>query len=274
MKNSQPFNLTYLKSFKIKNKKAGLTEPSGLSLSFDRNSLWTISDDTKKIFKLNLDGSLIKNCSFKISDKELEGIALDPTGNFLLTVKESSNEIIKIKIDTQDIIDRERLSEMSGYNNIAHFFSNSVANKGLEGITYHLGKQSIFVIKEGHPGLLIEVSADLKSILSHCVLNHDNGFIDDKLDSNDIDFSDISYDPNLDCFWIISDKARCLFLYDAKNNTVIQKTDLSYTKNGKYKEIKKAEGVAIDPNLNRLYVASDEEARLYIFDIRFNTNAI
>ena len=266
--NEQSFSLTYLDRFNIENEEEGLSEPSGLALSHGKNALWTVSDDTRKIFKMSLDGELKKDDSFDIPDNGLEGIALDPTGKFLFTVKEIDNEIIKIKIDTEEVTHRHRLSKMAGYDAIAHYFSGAGANKGLEGITWNTGTGTIFVMKEGDPGLLMEVSPDLKTITTHQVLNQENGFRDSEVAADEVDFSDLCYDQSRDRFWIISDKAQRLFLYDWKRNKVMQSAKLGYGHDGEYKEIEKAEGVAIDPDANRLYVVSDEEARLYVFDIR------
>ena len=202
------FNLTYLDRFDIENKEKGLREPSGLALSQGGDSLWTISDDTKKIFKISLDGDLINNDSFAIHDK------------------------------------------------------------GLEGITWNSNTGTFFVMKEAKPGLLIELCPDLLSIRDHRLLNEANGFIDREVAADSIDFSDLCYDGSRDCFWIISDKARKLFMYDWNSNKVIQSCKLAYGKGGKYEQIEKAEGVVIDPDNHRLYVVSDEEARLYLFDLR------
>jgi len=90
------FSLSHLSHFEIENPAEGLDEPSGLAFSHGKNALWTISDDTKKIFKLSLDGDLKKNKSFKIPDKGLEGIALDPTGEFLFVVKEDDNRLVPV----------------------------------------------------------------------------------------------------------------------------------------------------------------------------------
>ncbi len=267
-RNELSFSLTYLDHFEILNEAEGLNEPSGLSLSHDNKSLWVISDDTKKIFNLRLDGDLVEDKSFKIPDRELEGIVLDPTAEFLYTVKEPDNEIIKIKIDTQEVVDRQYLAAMKGFDSIKHLFSGGNANKGLEGITWNTRTGTIVVMKERDPGLLVEVSSNLKMIQSHKLLNDENGFRDTRASPDDIDFSDISYDHGRDCFWIISDKAKRLFLYDCKENKVIQSSKLGYGDNGEYREIKKAEGIAIAPDKNRLYLVSDEEARLYIYDIR------
>ncbi len=261
-------SLTYLERLKIKNKSEGLYEPSGVTLSQQENALWTFGDDTKKIFKLALDGKLMKDKSFKIPEKGLEGICLDPTGQFLFAIKEETNEIMKIKIDTEKVTERNFLKETIGYDTIASFFTNSGGNKGLEGIAWNDKTGTIFVLKEGAPGLLIEVSADLQNIRSYKLLNENNGFYDTHLNSEDIDFSGICYDLNRNCFWIVSDKAKRLFLYNWEVNNVTQSFKLGYSKKGEYCEIEKAEGVTIDRNSNRLYIVSDKEAMLYVFDIR------
>ena len=49
---------------------------------------------------------------------------------------------------------------------------------------------------------------------------------------------------------------------------MLQSLKLGYGHDCEYREIEKAEGIAIDPDENRLYIVSDETARLYTFDIR------
>ena len=165
------FSLTYLDRTKIEDEGEGLTEPSGLALSQARDALWTVSDDTKKVFKLGLDGKLAKDQSFKIGEKGLEGIALDPTDGLLLVVNEESNEILTISIASEEVVSRHALSEMAGFDEIAQHFSGGGANKGLEGITFNQDTGTIFVLKEGEPGLVIEVSKDLGSSLGARVLD-------------------------------------------------------------------------------------------------------
>lgn len=260
--------MTYLNHFNIKSDDEALSEPSGLALSHGKKALWTISDDTEKIFKMGLDGDIHKKKSFKFPENGLEGIALDPTGEFLFTVKEDNNEIIKIQVDSQEVVYRQHLSEMEGYGAVAHYFSGGGTNNGLEGVTWNNETGTLFVIKEVNPGLLIEISSDLKAIRSHQLLDEQNGFSDTEVAADEIDFSDICYDHSRDQYWIISDKARRIFLYSGLHNKVMKSAKLSYGKGGEYREIEKAEGVAIDPDSCRLYVVSDKEARLYVYDIR------
>jgi uncharacterized protein YjiK len=266
------FTLAYSHHVKIKDKEAGLTEPSGLALSLDRTVLWTISDDTRRVFQLSLEGDLLEDKSIEVADKGLEGIALDPAGGTLLAVKEETNEILTIDIKTHEV-KGYALADMKCYDEVARYFAGKKKrkkkdnNKGLEGITCNEETGTIFVLKEQGPGLLVEVSPNLQEILSHKLLNDQNGFCDPDLAPDEIDFSDLCYDPSRGCVWIISDQASRLFLYDWKDNRVIHSEKLSYSRKGKDRPIKKAEGVAIDPKSNRLYVVSDAKAQLYVYQI-------
>lgn len=262
------FRLGYLDCIDIKNKKEGLEEPSGLARSHEQNALWTISDDTGKIFKLNLNGDLIKDESFEIPIRGLEGITTDPTGKFLFVVQEEDNEIIKIEINSQKTVHRQRLAKMTGYEAISKHFSEDGAKKGIEGITWNNNTGTIFVLKERTPGLLLEISSDLRTIISHQELNRENGFHDNKVDADELDFSDLYYDSTKNLFWIISDEASKLFVYDNNVNQVLHSCSLKYEKKGKKRKLKKAEGITILPELNQLYIVCDEEAKLYLFEIQ------
>ena len=167
MEGPMNFNLTYLDRKNITDEDEGLEEPSGLAIEPGDDGFWTVSDDTKKIFKLDSEGDVDKDESFEIPVKGLEGITLDSTGEFLLTVKEESNEIIKIEIAAREVVAARPLSGMEGFDTIAPFFDGEGENKGLEGITWNADTGTLFVLKEGKPGLLIEVSPDLDEGLGH-----------------------------------------------------------------------------------------------------------
>lgn len=266
--NALSFSLTYLDRFKIKDDDEQVAEPSGLTLTRDGDALWTVSDDRKKIFKISFEGNPRNRQSFKIGEKDLEGITVGPTSGTLVAVKEESNEILMISLASEEVISRHAMSAMTGFSGIAEHFSSSDDGKGLEGITFNQETDSFFVLKEREPGLMIEISKDLGSILGAHALDASKGFIDDDIDPTNLDFSGIQYDPSRSLFWIVSDEAKRLFLYDWDQDRVIQSAALGHGKDGEYREIEKAEGVAVDASSDRLYVVSDEEARLYVYDLR------
>lgn len=262
-------SLTYLSHLSIKNEAEGLLEPSGIALSSGNQTLWAVSDDTEKIFKLGPDGMLSQ--SFGIPNevlRGLEGLVENPTGTFLVTVREDGNEFIRIRIAGPQVLDRKALSSMDGFDRVRmHFADEAANNKGLEGVAWNTTTGTIFALKEGKPGLLMQVSPDLKKLLDYKFLGNANGFHDPDTEDDELDFSGICYDPTRDRFWIVSDKAKRLFLYDYRADRVVQSFALGYGVGGVYREIEKAEGVAIDLDSRRLYIVSDAEAALYVFEV-------
>ena len=67
--------LSLIQEHRILDQAAGLNEPSGLTLNHDGTALYTVSDDTKAVFQLDLKGRLSIAESFFIGVDDLEGIA-------------------------------------------------------------------------------------------------------------------------------------------------------------------------------------------------------
>lgn len=275
---SRVLQLKYIAHYPLRNDPLGLTEPSGLTLARQPDGFWTVSDDTDRIFRLWLDGSVDIDRSFGIAESGLEGIVELPDGKFLLAIKEETNELLRIDIAGQKVIARQKLSEMTGFDAIADHFTAGVGNKGLEGITIRPSDGAVFVVKEGRPGLLAEISPDLTTLVDHRILGGANGFDDDAISSRRIDFSGMTYDQQRHVFWIVSDKAKRLYLYDWHANAVRQSAPLSYEHGGETNLVRKAEGVALDLDADRLYVVQDQDdpdddVSLFVFSIDWNTAA-
>ena len=259
-------SLTYLRRYEIEDKDAGLIEPSGLALAHGGWGLWTVSDDTKRVFRLDLEGKVEPNQSFKVTEKGLEGITLDRKGKLLLAVREESNEVFRLEIGKRSRIKSYPLKDMAGYHTVKHLFALGGENKGLEGIAWNGDTGSYFVLKEGRPGLLVELSEDLQTILSHVLLDGRNGFVDPDKPDRKVDFSGLCHDPLRQLLWIVSDKARRLYFYDLGRNRVLHSVALNYIKDGNRRRIEKAEGLAYDPETGRVYIVSDKNARLYVYE--------
>ena len=71
-------------------------EPSGLSLGEDKNSLYTVSDGTGLIYRLNLQGKTIATLNFKGND--LEGVAYDSLRRVLWTVEEGKRDLVQLDL--------------------------------------------------------------------------------------------------------------------------------------------------------------------------------
>ena len=70
---SRKLQLELLEHHPIRDAASGLNEPSGLALDRQGTSLYTVSDDTRIIFNLDLQGRIIPDSSFLINVKDLEG---------------------------------------------------------------------------------------------------------------------------------------------------------------------------------------------------------
>ena len=257
--------LSLIKEHRILDKAAGLNEPSGLTLNHDGSALYTISDDTKAVFRLDLKGRLSIAESFFIGVDDLEGIAINADGSQLHAVQEETNAVISIDIASRRELSRRPLAAMANFVSIARYFPDPPDNKGLEGITVNTRTGHLFVVKEGRPGLLIELDGEGNSILQARLLNDRNGFVHPTVGAEKLDFSGLSYDAERNTIWITSDKGQCLFHYDWDQDRVLQRRDLIVEDKKKPKRIRKSEGVAIDPARQRLYVVSERDGMLYVF---------
>ncbi|MEC8732302.1 MAG: SdiA-regulated domain-containing protein [Cyanobacteriota bacterium] len=259
--------LELLSRHRIRDPGLGLNEPSGLTLNADGSALYTVSDDTKAIFRLDLKGRVSVSDSFFIGLDDLEGIALRGNDSELLVVQERSNSVVVVDLSSRRERSRRPLSAMTNYDTIAHHFPDPPDNNGLEGITVNTRNNHVVVVKERKPGLLIELDSTLTTILSTRVLQASQGFMHPELKAEKLDFSGLSYDSSSDTLWIVSDKGRCLFQYDWAGDTVLQRLDLTISTGDKPKQIRKPEGVAFDPGRKRMYVVSDRDADLYVFKL-------
>ncbi len=199
--------------------------PSGLCLSKDKKSLWTVSDKPNGgIYNLNFDGKLLKTLNY--SGTDLEGIAHDNSDTALWITEESLGKIFQI--DTLGNVIKSL--ELSGVRD----------GGGLEGITFNRNNGHFFLIKEKDPGALIELDSQLNLVSYNRI-----GFAKD--------FSGLDYGAHEDYLWMISDQDKVLIKYKIGSG-VIEKHPFN---------INKAEGLAIFPEENKIFIVSDDEEELY-----------
>lgn len=200
-------------------------EPSGLSMGANGQSLWTVSDQTNRVYHIDLTGRVLQTLSYTGTD--LEGVAYDSTRGCLWVTEEQTRELVKLSLGGTELA-RHRI--LGGQD-----------NSGLEGVCLD-GQGNLFVLKEKLPGLFIRLKPDF-SIDAQVTLDFAR------------DYSGLFCDTTAGRFWIVSDESRRIYLWDQQKG-VQKQFDLS---------IPKAEGIAWDFSKNRLYVVSDSEAKLYIF---------
>ena len=243
---TRKLQLELLEHHPIRDAASGLNEPSGLALDRQGTSLYTVSDDTKIIFNLDLQGRIIPDSSFLINLKDLEGVAVTADGKMILAVQEESNSIIQFDIISRKEIQQIPLRTLKNYDQIAVYFNHKNQNKGLEGITINFNNNHIFAVKEGEPGLLIELDSKCETIINHCKLNEKHGFKHPRIKSEKLDFSGLSYDYTSDTIWITSDKGECLFHFNFDDKQVLNRLDLPRESDTQSKRVAKSEGIAFD----------------------------
>ncbi len=204
-------------------------EPSGLTFNKDGTSLYIVSDSpTNKVYKTDLFGKIIKKLDYKGSD--IEGVCFDHRDSTIWIIEEIQYKLIHLDSKGKEI----------GY--FATEFSGDFTN-GFEGICYNSNTKSLIIVNEKMPGVLIEIDAQFRE-KSPVLLSIAK------------DYSGICYDPISGNYLILSDESQKIYLWN-KIEGVIETYKLN---------IPKAEGIAFNPHTRKIYIVSDSENQLFVFD--------
>jgi uncharacterized protein YjiK len=209
-----------------------LNIPETSDLCFGSNStiLYTVSDNTAKVYKISNAGKILAELQYKGTDPE--GICY--VGNqFLYLAEERQRIIYKLDLQGNQLDQRAIAVEKNEDNN------------GLEGISYATLNKHFYIINEKNPGLLIETDENFNVQKNYSL----------KFSS---DYSGICVDNTNQQLWIVCDEAA----------TVNQCTMQGELIKSYHIPVSNPEGIAFDPLSNKLYIVSDAEARLYSFEIK------
>ncbi|WP_209834427.1 SdiA-regulated domain-containing protein [Ruegeria sp. HKCCE3926] len=260
--------LTLIDSFKVADKSEGFSEPSGLSLSNAEGFLWSVSDAEPKLHLLGIDGAL--GNSFKLpslAGSDLEGVASRKDGS-VLVLQETDRSILVVHPTDPIQLTTIPLTSLKGYSDAAELLVGNPLNKGPEGIAVDPESGRVFIGIEGQPRLLMVVSPELDEIIEMIPLARDAGFISERVDNDELDLSGLAWSPSSRSLWIVSDKGRQIFVYNPESKS-IKSISLTFTEDGKQKEVKHPEGIALDETKGLLYILTDDakKSRLYVFNI-------
>lgn len=205
--------------------KINVSEASGLTINALGSTLYTVSDDTSNIYELSTNGAVLKEYVYNGND--VEGISM-VSNNKVLLVEERTKEIVEYDLST------------SNYKKYKVIYSNNDLNSGLEGIAMNLNDNTIFILNEKNPGLLMRLRSDFSIIESY-----DLDFASD--------YSGIFHDKDLHILWILSDESKTINKCSLKGALI-----KSYSIN-----VIKAEGIAVTNDT--IYIVSDSNSTLYKF---------
>lgn len=212
--------LELITSFKI-----NVPEPSGLAINNEGTLLYTVSDNTNKIYKLSTTGNLIQTFNYKGND--LEGVSMF-TANKLLLAEERTKEIVEYNMSTGTSVKHK----------IA--YDNSEDNSGIEGVAFNKNDNTIFILNEKKPGLLMRLRSNF-TIVSKDELNFAS------------DYSGIFHESSSNILWIVSDQNKTVNKCSLKGELI-----KSYPIN-----VTKAEGIVVTNT--KIYVVSDSDAKIYVY---------
>jgi len=205
-----------------------IPEPSGLAISNDKKSLWTVSDNNSTVYQIDLKGIILQ--SFTVDAIDLEGIAII-NDTLLCVISERSGEIIFVTTKGKEIN--------------RHVLDFSISpNNGLEGLAFDQMNKRYFVANEKNPRLLIELDSNLIVIKKTEI-----DFVDD--------VSGLDYDEIKNKLWLISDESK----------TVAKCTHEGILQTKYQVPIKQIEGIAVDSQSKKTYLVSDHEEKLYILQM-------
>lgn len=212
--------LELLESFKV-----NVIEPSGLAINDAGTILYTVSDNNNNIYKLSNTGNVLQ--TFDYSGNDLEGVSVAGT-NKLLLAEERTKEIVEFEMSTGRAI-KHKIE-----------YNNKEDNSGIEGVAFNKNDNTVFILNEKNPGLLLRLRTDY-TIIAQYELNFAS------------DYSGVFHESESNTLWIVSDQNKTVNKCNLKGE-LIQSYPIPVTK---------AEGIAIAND--KIFIMSDAEEKLYIF---------
>ncbi|MGE0397964.1 MAG: SdiA-regulated domain-containing protein [Kofleriaceae bacterium] len=196
-------------------------------LAFADGRLYTVSDRHSNIYEIDDDGDVKDTIGVRGTD--LEALAIDDKGRFFIG-DESSGKIWRL----HDNGDRDEEIELDDVDD---------GNSGIEGLAFD-DDGHLFVAKEKDPARIYE-------------LDEDGEVVDVKRIDFADDLSALAFNPDDGHLYALSDEEHSLYRLD---KDLRRKTTWRLP-------IAHPEGIAFDDDGSTVYIASDSEERLYVFEL-------
>ena len=161
----------------IESHKLDILETSDLCFGSTTSVLYTVSDNSAKVYKISTSGRTLAELQFTGND--LEGVCF-VDNQFLYVAEERLRKIVKLDLQGSFILEKTMSVEQN------------VENEGLEGISYATFNQHFYIINEMNPSLLIETDKNFNLLASYTLTFAK-------------DYSGICVDNINQQLWIVSD---------------------------------------------------------------------
>ena len=210
--------------------------PSGLALDADPERLWTVSDQSGgRVYQISLTGEIIKELFY--SGDDMEGITYDPGSGTLWIVEERMRQIVQLGPIGQIL---QRISVDIG---------QEIENDGPEGIAFNTLTGHFYVANEKNPMVIMELDTSME-IISVTDIAFEGGFAMS-------DISGLFHEPERNELWIVSDISQKIVVTDTGLNPI----------RWYHLDVNKPEGIAVDLQRGRVYIVSDQDDRLYTYEL-------
>jgi uncharacterized protein YjiK len=204
-----------------------VSEPSGLAYKINEGILYTVSDNAPYVYKISTTGIILD--SINVNGSDMEGVCFASDFNSIYIIEERFRRVNNFSLNGQ-------------FLDSFHVNVTGPANNGLEGITINSITDNIYVANQKNPILLIELIHSGTEI-KRTPINYVS------------EISDIFFDSTLNCLWMVSSGSKSL-------NKIT--TDGALIKSWSI-PVETAEGIIKFGD--KIYIVSDSEHKLYIFQI-------
>jgi uncharacterized protein YjiK len=262
-----PERLVFRESHAIYAHSEGLSEPSGLALDPGTGAFLTVSDDSRHVFRLGAGGGITERLPAVDDLKDAEGVDVAFDGRVLL-LSEELGGIVSVDPAAPDMASLHLLSDMPGFDAFLTVAGGDPKRLSPEGLAVNGETGAVFVANERDPRVLIEVSPALDRIVGVTLLSQERGFVCRHAADDELDVSGLAYDVGRGGIWITSDTGKCVFFWDGSENPA-RHFDLAWLDGDQVMAVDNAEGVALGPDGDALFVVTDDgkASRLFRYSI-------
>lgn len=227
---------------------------SGLSYDPDLKLLWVVTNGPNELLALSTDGDI--KARYKLAGfDDVEAVTYIGNGKLIIAEERKQNlVVVSIPVKIDGTLQESRSLNHAQYPSITLALWNE-DNKGIEGLTYDLNNDRLYVVKERDPIQILEVSgiqASLGKGLSVQVKNL-SGLLKNNLFATDL--SSATFDQHSGHLILLSEESKLLIEMTVEGK-IVSFRSLTRGFAGLQKSIPQAEGVSIDKD-GHVYVVSE-----------------